>query len=112
MLITDLSKIEFKTVLVPAPEFGENAEIKLRELSGAQHAELIDRLKNAEFRDSEKALTAFMLYNCLVREDGGRMLQNEDEAVNLMDSIPAGLLRRINAALAGLNEQDNPEKKG
>lgn len=112
MLISDFSKIEFKTVLVSAPEFGQDAEIKLKELSGAQHAELIDRLKDAEFRESEKKLTAFMLYNCLVRDDGERMLQTEDEAIELMEKIPAGLLRRINAALAGLNEQATAEKKG
>ena len=106
-----LSNVKFKSVLVPAPELGENEELRLQEMSAGQHAEFIDRLREPEFRDSEKKLTAFMLMSCLIDENGTREISNIEDAEKVLDAMPAGLIRRINTELAKLNEQPKPEKK-
>lgn len=107
-----ISNVKFKSVLVPAPELGEDAEIKLQEMTGGQHAEFIDRLREPEFRDSEKKLTAFMIMSCLVDDAGKREISTIEDAEKVLDGMPAGLIRRINTALAKLNEQPTePEKK-
>lgn len=49
-----IQNVKFKTVTVPAEELGTGSELKLQELSGGQHAEFIDRLKSADFRESER----------------------------------------------------------
>ena len=107
-----ISNVKFKSVLVPAPELGEGAEIKLQEMTGGQHAECIVRLREPEFRDSEKKLTAFMIMSCLVDDAGKREINTIEDAEKVLDGMPAGLIRRINSALAKLNEQPTePEKK-
>lgn len=106
-----LNEIKFRTETVRAPEFGSGSEIIIRELSAGQHAEFIDRLKNEEFRNSERQLTAFMIMNCLVDENGNRQIQTEEQALELIDRIPQSLIRRINAALARLNNVDDDEKE-
>lgn len=106
-----IQNVKFKTVTVPAEELGTGSELKLQELSGGQHAEFIDRLKDANFRDSEKKLTAFMFYNCLVDEAGVRQFQSEEEAEKCLDMLPASLVKRINNAMAKLNNEAEEDVK-
>ncbi len=106
-----LNEIKFRTETIRAPELGSGSEIIIRELSAGQHAEFIDRLKNEEFRNSERQLTAFMIMNCLVDENGNRQIQSEEQAIDLIDRIPQSLIRRINSALARLNNVDDDEKE-
>ena len=109
-----IHNVRFKTVTISAEELGTGSELKLQELSGGQHAEFIDRLKIADFRESEKKLTAFMFYNCLVDDNGARQFQSEEEAEKCLDMLPASLVKRINTAMAKLNnaaEEDAKAKK-
>ena len=71
-LLDKLNSISFRTEKIKAPEIGDGAELILRELTAGQHADFIDKLKDEEFRTSEKRLTAFMIMNCLVDENGNR----------------------------------------
>ena len=96
---------------IKAPEIGDGAELILRELTAGQHADFIDKLKDEEFRGSEKRLTAFMIMNCLVDENGNREIQDEEQAMAVMEKLPQRLIRRINVALAKLNNSDTEEKK-
>lgn len=106
-----IQSVKFKTVTIPAEELGTGSELKLQELSGGQHAEFIDRLKDADFRDSERKLTAFMFYNCLVDENGARQFQSEEEAEKCLDMLPASLVKRINTAMAKLNNEAEEDEK-
>lgn len=108
------ANIKFKTVKIKADELEPGAELILQELTGGQHAAFIDRLKSADFRDSERKLTAFMFYNCLVDDNGARQFQSEEEAEKCLDMLPASLVKRINTAMAKLNnaaEEDAKAKK-
>lgn len=110
-ILEKLNEIKFRTETIRAPELGSGSEIIIRELSAGQHAEFIDRLKNEEFRNSERQLTAFMIFNCLVDENGNRQIQTEEQAIDLIDRIPQSLIRRINSSLARLNNVDDDEKE-
>ena len=110
-LLDKLNSISFRTEKIKAPEIGDGAELILRELTAGQHADFIDRLKDEEFRGSEKRLTAFMIMNCLVDENGNREIQDEEQAMAVMEKLPQRLIRRINVALAKLNNSDTEEKK-
>ena len=110
-LLDKLNSISFRTEKIKAPEIGDGAELILRELTAGQHADFIDRLKDEEFRTSEKRLTAFMIMNCLVDENGNREIQDEEQAMAVMEKLPQRLIRRINVALAKLNNSDTEEKK-
>ena len=98
-LLDKLNSISFRTEKIKAPEIG------------GQHADFIDKLKDEEFRGSEKRLTAFMIMNCLVDENGNREIQDEEQAMAVMEKLPQRLIRRINVALAKLNNSDTEEKK-
>ena len=110
-LLDKLNSISFRTEKIKAPEIGDGAELILRELTAGRHADFIDRLKDEEFRGSEKRLTAFMIMNCLVDENGNREIQDEEQAMAVMEKLPQRLIRRINVALAKLNNSDTEEKK-
>lgn len=110
-LLDKLNSISFRTEKIKAPEIGDGAELILRELTAGQHADFIDKLKDEEFRGSEKRLTAFMIMNCLVDENGNREIQDEEQAMAVMEKLPQRLIRRINVALAKLNNSDTEEKK-
>ena len=110
-LLDKLNSISFRTEKIKAPEIGDGAELILRELTAGQHADFIDKLKDEEFKTSEKRLTAFMIMNCLVDENGNREIQDEEQAMAVMEKLPQRLIRRINVALAKLNNSDTEEKK-
>lgn len=106
--ITELFKPVFKTQSVKAPELKEGADIMIRELSGAQQAELQARLKKD--KTDESAVTAYVLYVSLVNQDGERLLKDEAQAAAFIDAVPARLINRLTQAIWKLNSGDAEKK--
>lgn len=106
--ITELFKPVFKTESVKAPELKEGADIMIRELSGAQQAELQARLKKD--KPDESAVTAYVLYVSLVNQDGERLLKDEAQAAAFIDAVPARLINRLTQAIWKLNSGDAEKK--
>lgn len=98
----------FRTATVPAPEFGEDVEFKIRELSGKNQAELQKRLKN-DAAMTDEAITAYILYASVVDENDKALFGSEDQAAAFLDAIPAKALNRLNKAIWDLNNSE-PEK--
>ena len=98
----------FRTATVPAPEFGEDVEFKIRELSGKNQAELQKRLKN-DAAMTDEAITAYILYASVVDENDRALCGSEDQAAAFLDAIPAKALNRLNKAIWDLNNAE-PEK--
>lgn len=106
--ITELFKPVFKTEYVKAPELKEGADIMIRELSGAQQAELQARLKKD--KTDESAVTAYVLYVSMVNSDGERLLKDEAQAAAFIDAVPARLINRLTQAIWKLNSGDAEKK--
>ena len=106
--ITELFKPVFKTESVKAPELMEGADIMIRELSGAQQAELQARLKKD--KTDESAVTAYVLYVSMVNSDGERLLKDEAQAAAFIDAVPARLINRLTQAIWKLNSGDAEKK--
>ncbi len=106
--ITELFKPVFKTEYVKAPELKEGADIKIRELSGAQQAELQARLKKD--KTDESAVTAYVLYVSMVNSDGERLFKDEAQAAAFIDAVPARLINRLTQAIWKLNSGDAEKK--
>lgn len=106
--ITELFKPVFKTESVKAPELKEGVDIMIRELSGAQQAELQARLKKD--KTDESAVTAYVLYVSLVNQDGERLLKDEAQAAAFIDAVPARLINRLTQAIWKLNSGDAEKK--
>lgn len=106
--ITELFKPVFKTESVKAPELKEGADIMIRELSGAQQAELQARLKKD--KTDESAVTAYVLYVSMVNSDGERLLESEEQAAAFIDAVPARLINRLTQAIWKLNSGDAEKK--
>lgn len=106
--ITELFKPVFKTESVKAPELKEGADIMIRELSGAQQAELQARLK--QDKTDESAVTAYVLYVSMVNSDGERLLKDEAQAAAFIDAVPARLINRLTQAIWKLNSGDAEKK--
>lgn len=106
--ITELFKPVFKTESVKAPELKEGADIMIRELSGAQQAELQARLKKD--KTDEGAVTAYVLYVSMVNSDGERLLKDEAQAAAFIDAVPARLINRLTQAIWKLNSGDAEKK--
>ena len=106
--ITELFKPVFKTGSVKAPELKEGADLMIRELSGAQQAELQARLKKD--KTDESAVTAYVLYVSLVNQDGERLLKDEAQAAAFIDAVPARLINRLTQAIWKLNSGDAEKK--
>lgn len=106
--ITELFKPVFKTEFVKAPELKEGADLMIRELSGAQQAELQARLKKD--KTDESAVTAYVLYVSLVNQDGERLLNDEAQAAAFIDAVPARLINRLTQAIWKLNSGDAEKK--
>ncbi len=106
--ITELFKPVFKTESVKAPELKEGADIMIRELSGAQQAELQARLKKD--KTDESAVTAYVLYVSMVNSDGERLLKDEAQAAAFIDAVPARLINRLTQAIWKLNSGDAEKK--
>lgn len=106
--ITELFKPVFKTESVKAPELKEGADIMIRELSGAQQAELQARLKKD--KTDESAVTAYVLYVSMVNQDGERLLKDEAQAAAFIDAVPARLINRLTQAIWKLNSGEAEKK--
>lgn len=106
--ITELFKPVFKTEYVKAPELKEGADLMIRELSGAQQAELQARLKKD--KTDESAVTAYVLYVSLVNQDGERLLNDEAQAAAFIDAVPARLINRLTQAIWKLNSGEAEKK--
>lgn len=106
--ITELFKPVFKTESVKAPELKEGADIMIRELSGAQQAELQARLKKD--KTDESAVTAYVLYVSMVNSEGERLLKDEAQAAAFIDAVPARLINRLTQAIWKLNSGDAEKK--
>ena len=106
--ITELFKPVFKTESVKAPELKEGADLMIRELSGAQQAELQARLKKD--KTDESAVTAYVLYVSMVNSEGERLLKDEAQAAAFIDAVPARLINRLTQAIWKLNSGDAEKK--
>ena len=106
--ITELFKPVFKTEFVKAPELKEGADLMIRELSGAQQAELQARLKKD--KTDESAVTAYVLYVSMVNSEGERLLKDEAQAAAFIDAVPARLINRLTQAIWKLNSGDAEKK--
>lgn len=107
--IQEIFKPVFKTTYVRAPELKEGADIMIRELSGAQQAELQARLKKDKTAD-ESAVTAYVLYVSMVNSDGERLLKDEAQAAAFIDAVPARLINRLTQAIWKLNSGEAEKK--
>ena len=109
MIISNLSavsKVNFKkeTVTVPALAQGDDVpEILLQEMSGGEQAEFQARMTKPEFKDNEKAIVAYMLSISAIKEDGSKLFSDESEATAFIDTVPAGVINRLNKAIWQLN---------
>lgn len=95
----------FRTATVPVPEFGEDVEFKIRELSGKHQAELQKRLKN-EAAMTDEAITAYIIYASVVDENNRPLFGSEDQAADFLGAIPAKTLNRLNKAIWDLNNSE------
>ena len=107
MIISYFSgKANFRRVTVPVPELAQGddvPEILLQEMSGGEQAEFQARMTKQEFKDSEKAIVAYMLSISAIKEDGSKLLSDETEAASFIDAVPAGVINRLNKAIWQLN---------
>ena len=98
----------FKRVPVKAGELGEGAEILIRELSGAQQAELQELIKN---KADERDVTAFIFKASIIDENDQQQLTTNEQALAFFDGVPARLVNRLSRASWDLNEAGT-ERRG
>ena len=100
-------KANFRRVTVPVPELAqdpnENPEILLQEMSGGEQAQFQSLMNKPEFKDCEKAIVAYMLSISAIREDGNKLFEDAAQAESFIDSVPAGVINRLNKAIWQLN---------
>lgn len=110
-MIVDLQNLPnaalFNRVTVKAGELGKNAEILIRELSGAQQAELQDMIKN---KADEREITAFIFKASIVDEDGKQQITTTEQALAFFDAVPARLVNRLSRAIWDLNRAEAEKK--
>ena len=93
MIISNFSAVQpkFKRETVPVPELTQGddvPEILLQEMSGGEQAEFQARMTKPEFKD---------------KEDGSKLFSDESEATAFIDTVPAGVINRLNKAIWQLN---------
>ena len=107
MIISNFSgKANFKRATVPVPELTQGddvPEILLQEMSGGEQAQFQSLMNKPEFKDSEKAIGAYMLSISAIKEDGSKLFSDESEAASFIDAVPAGVINRLNKAIWQLN---------
>ena len=107
MIISNFSgKANFKRATVPVPELTQGddvPEILLQEMSGGEQAQFQSLMNKPEFKDSEKAIVAYMLSISAIKEDGSKLFSDESEAASFIDAVPAGVINRLNKAIWQLN---------
>lgn len=97
----------FKRVPVKAGELGEGAEILIRELSGAQQAELQELIKN---KADEREVTAFIFKASIIDESDQQQLTTNEQALAFFDAVPARLVNRLSRAIWDLNKAETEKK--
>ena len=97
----------FKRVPVKAGELGEGAEILIRELSGAQQAELQELIKN---KADERDVTAFIFKASIIDEHDQQQLTTNEQALAFFDAVPARLVNRLSRAIWDLNKAETEKK--
>ena len=103
---------KFKREAVAVPELAQSEdipEILLQEMSGGEQAEFQARMTKPEFKDSEKAIVAYMLSISAIKEDGSKLFSGEEQAECFIDTVPAGVINRLNKKIWELNN-GNAEK--
>ena len=110
MIISNFSAVQpkFKRETVPVPELTQGddvPEILLQEMSGGEQAEFQARMTKPEFKDNEKAIVAYMLSISAIKEDGSKLFSDESEATAFIDTVPAGVINRLNKAIWQLNNE-------
>lgn len=109
MIISNFSrgKAKFKRITVPVPELAQSSEdspeILLQEMSGGEQAQFQSLMNKPEFKDSEKAIVAYMLSISAIKEDGNKLFEDADQAESFIDSVPAGVINRLNKKIWELN---------
>ena len=108
MIISNFSAIQpkFKHEPVAVPELSQGddvPEILLQEMSGGEQAEFQARMTKPEFKDNEKAIVAYMLSISAIKEDGSKLFEDADQAESFIDSVPAGVINRLNKKIWELN---------
>lgn len=109
MIISNFStanKVNFKKEAVPVPELAQGddvPEILLQEMSGGEQAEFQARMTKPDFKDNEKAIVAYMLSISAIKEDGSKLFSDEEQAECFIDTVPAGVINRLNKKIWELN---------
>lgn len=108
MIISNFSAVQpkFKRESVAVPELAQGddmPEILLQEMSGGEQAQFQSLMNKPEFKDSEKAIVAYMLSISAIKEDGSKLFSDESEAASFIDAVPAGVINRLNKAIWQLN---------
>lgn len=109
-MLIDIKNIKpaFKTQAVSVKEIQADAELLIRELSGADQAELMALMQNKKPDDME--IAAVLFSKTIVNEAGEKMLANKDEARAFISSIPARTFNRLNKAIWELNNGEAEKK--
>ena len=109
-MLIDIKNIKpaFKTQAVSVKEIQADAELLIRELSGADQAELMALMQTKKPDDME--IAAVLFAKTIVNEAGEKMLANRDEARAFISSIPARTFNRLNKAIWELNNGEAEKK--
>lgn len=109
-MLIDIKNIKpaFKTQAVSVKEIQADAELLIRELSGADQAELMALMQTKKPDDME--IAAVLFSKTIVNEAGEKMLANKDEARAFIASIPARTFNRLNKAIWELNNGETEKK--
>lgn len=109
MIISNLTgvlqpKFRRETVAVPELTQGDDVpEILLQEMSGGEQAQFQSNMTKPEFKDNEKAIVAYMLSISAIKEDGTKLFSDGEQAECFIDTVPAGVINRLNKKIWELN---------
>jgi hypothetical protein len=96
------SKGALKTVDVPCPEFGDDAAIRLRELTGGGLVRYQRVVNEYEKAGKEGELALIIVQMCAVGDDGAEFWPGDDGLEDIA-ALPADVLTRLCEAAAALN---------
>lgn len=110
-VLNDLSglKIEPKTADIDAPELGEGAVLRIRELTAWDRVLINDAIEKAA-GNREEILNAQILARSLVTEDGRQLIGSPDEGIRVLRALPIPLTLRFFDAVTALNGIDDGKK--
>lgn len=112
-----LNKLSYRHERVPAPEFGDDMEIIVREMPIAGLLEFqrrnFDPITGQPLADNPYQWMVSLLVACMVNEDGDP-LATQDDVPQLMDAMPMSLVDRLIPVAKALNrmgEQATEQEK-